>query len=534
MGKYLNPGNAPFTESVNSPIYIDKTGLIRYTNAVLNTYSKFICVSRPRRFGKTMAADMLVSYYSKGCQSKHLFAGKIIEKDSSYDTHLNQHNVIRIDVQQFLKSERDLDTFLFRLQAAVLRELKKEFPTCAAIEENDLQIVLDEIYLTTGEGFIFVIDEWDCLFRMAKLRTDLQKDYLDFLRGLFKGAVYADLVYMTGILPIKKYGEHSAVNMFDEYSVVESDILSTYFGFTEEEVRQKCVSYHVSYAQMQRWYDGYLMDNIPIYNPKSVTSALLRKKFRSYWTHTETYDALKIYIEQNFDGLKDAILCMLGGGRCKINTRRFQNDMTTFHSKDDILTLLVHLGYLTYDAQTEEVFIPNKEVSQEFLNALDGTQWNGVMQSLDRSSQILRDIWNKNGEAVATGIEEIHSELTSVLKYNDENSLACVIYIACFGAADYYLRPIRELPSGKGFADVVYLPLPGSDHPALLVELKWNQSAQSAIRQIKEKRYTQWIEGYTGEILLIGINYNEKTKRHSCIIENFIKQETVFDTENGS
>ena len=520
MGKYLNPGNASFTEAVNSLIYIDKTDLIGYTNLSLNTYSKFICVSRPRRFGKTMAADMLVAYYSRGCDSRSLFAGRKAQKDTSFETHLNQHNVIRIDVQPFLKFEKNRDTFIDRIQEAVLRELRKAYPDCVEIvREEDLQMALDEIYLLTGEGFIFIIDEWDCIFRVAKERKDLQKAYLDFLCGLFKGAVYVDLVYMTGILPIKKYGEHSAVNMFTEFSVTEPKILSRFFGYTTQEVKKLCEERQADFCEMEQWYDGYIVGDTHIYNPKSVNDAATWKEYRSYWVGTETYDALKVYIERNFDGLQDAVVRMLGGGRCKINTRRFQNDMTTFKSKDDVLTLLVHLGYLTYDAQTEEVFIPNREIAQEFKNALDGDQWGGLMRSLDRSAQLLRDTWGLDGDAVAAALDEIHAETTSQLKFHDENSLACVIYIAYYSASAYYTNPIAELPTGKGRADIVYLPQKNVDKPALLVELKWDKSAESAIRQIKEKRYAQWLENYTGEILLVGINYDTKTKRHRCVIE---------------
>lgn len=521
MGKYLNPGNAPFREAVNSLIYIDKTDLIGYTNSALNTYSKFICVSRPRRFGKTMAADMLVAYYSRGCDSSALFAGRKAERDASFKKHLNQHNVIRIDVQPFLKFEKNRDTFIDRIQTAVLRELRKAYPDCVEVaEEEDLQIALDEIYLLTGEGFIFIIDEWDCLFRVAKEREDLQKAYLDFLSGLFKGAVYADLVYMTGILPIKKYGEQSAINMFTEFSVTEPKIFSRFFGYTTEEVKNLCEERQVDFCEMEQWYDGYLIGDTHIYNPKSVNDALAWKEFRNYWTGTETYYALKIYIERNYDGLRESVIEMIGGGKCAVDTTSFQNDMTTFRSKDDVLTLLVHLGYLTFDKKRQSVYIPNFEVKEEFQRSIkNGSGWGGLMRSLDRSAQLLVDTWRLNGDAVAVALDEIHAETTSQLKFHDENSLACVIYIAYYSAGAYYTNPIAEFPTGKGRADIVYLPQKNVDKPALLVELKWDQSAESAIRQIKEKRYAQWLESYTGEILLVGINYDTKTKRHRCVIE---------------
>ena len=213
---------------------------------------------------------------------------------------------------------------------------------------------------------------------------------------------------------------------------------------------------------------------------------------------------------------------MLGNGRCRINPRKFQNDMTTFKTGDDVLTLLIHLGYLTYDRKANEAFIPNQEIAQEFRNAIEGPAWDGVIRSIDRSVDLLEYTWKMDGKAVAECLEMIHNETTSILKYNDENSLACVILMAYYSAQVYYMNPIMELPTGKGFADVVYLPKRNVGKPALIIELKWKKSADGAIRQIREQNYTSWIENYTGDILLVGINYDEK-KGHECVIEKFIK-----------
>ncbi len=524
MGIYVNPGNTAFKEALNSMIYVDKSGLIAYTNGVLNTKQKNLCVSRPRRFGKSMAADMLVAYYSKGCDSSKLFAGLEAEKEITYNLHLNKHYVIRIDVQRFLETRKDLETFIDKMESRVVAELREEFPQCGGMGTNDrLKDVLDRIFIQTRKGFIFIIDEWDCVFRMAKEKEDIQKNYLDFLRGLFKGAEYVELAYMTGILPIKKYGEHSAINMFDEYSMVDPKSLGKYFGFTKEEVYEQCRKYGVDDAEMETWYDGYCLGTFHIYNPKSVVDALIWKEFQNYWTGTETYEALKVYIDMNFDGLKEAVIEMLGGGRCKINIRQFQNDMTTFKTKDDVLTLLIHLGYLTYDKREGVTFVPNKEISLEFLNAVGGPSgWSGLAQALNRSEQLLRYTWALDGNAVAEGLAAIHNETASILKYNNENSLTCTILMAYYSAKTYYMNPMMEMPSGKGFADVVYLPRRNVDRPALVIELKWNKSAQGAIDQIKERRYASWVEEYTGKILLVAINYDEK-KGHTCIIEEYAK-----------
>ncbi|NBI64524.1 AAA family ATPase [Clostridiales bacterium] len=522
MGIYVNPGNQSFKQAVNSPIYVDKSPLIHYINGILNTQRKNMCVSRPRRFGKSMAADMLVAYYSKGCDSSSLFAGKQATEAVSFATHLNQHNVIRFDVQQFLFHESHLNIFINKIQDMIIEELREEFGDCFKADEYGLPGVLKQIYTRTGEGFVFIIDEWDCVFRLAKEQEGVQKNYLDFLRGLFKGAEYVELAYMTGILPIKKYGEHSALNLFDEYSVTDPKNLSEYFGFTEKETREQCAEHGVDFTEIKKWYDGYQLEDSHIYNPKSVVDVLTWKKFKSYWTGTETYEALKVYIERNFDGLREAVIQMLAGGQCQIDPTTFQNDMTTFHTKDDVLTLLLHLGYLTYDERTGRVFIPNQEISQEFMRAIKVGGWGNLMEVLNRSEELLKSTWDMDAEAVAAGVAEARKDMSSILSYNNENSLACALYAAYSSAQAYYMKPIRELPSGRGFADVVYLPLRNTDRPALLIELKWNQSAKSAIQQIKDKQYADWIKDYTGDILLVAINYDKKTDSHECVIEKYV------------
>lgn len=524
MGIYVNPGNVLFQMSRFSEIYVDKSMLISKMNRVYRTEKRFVCVSRPRRFGKSMAANMLTAYYSCGCDSSQLFAGLKVCGEAFYKEHLNRHQVIRIDVQRFLDTEKDLDSFLAKMERCIVAELIQEFPECTGLlPDCKLKDILADIFLQTAKGFIFMIDEWDCVFRIAQNRKEKQKEYMDFLRGLFKDSEYTELAYMTGILPIKKYGEHSALNFFDEYSMVAPKDLGEFFGFTEEEVVMQCAQHQADLAEMQKWYDGYCLGDSHIYNPKSVVDALTWNEFQSYWTGTETYEALKVYLDMNFDGLREAITIMLGNGSCKINTRRFQNDMTSFQTKDDVLTLLIHLGYLTYDKKNGTAQIPNQEIAQEFLNAADGSGWDGLAQALSCSQKLLQSTWEMDGAAVAKGLSAVHNETASMIQYNNENSLTCVVLIAYYSAKAYYLQPVMELPSGKGFADIVYLPKRNVNYPALVIELKWNQSAQGAIRQIREKEYAAWLEAYTGEILLVGINYDKKEKTHQCVIEKYVK-----------
>lgn len=520
MGIYLNPRNDAFLESVNSEIYVDKTQLISYTNSVLGTEQKFICMSRPRRFGKSMTAKMLAAYYCKDCDSKDIFRNLQIAKDKSYQKYLNQYDVIFFNVQDFLSTVSDVDRLVDQIQVKLLRDIQKVYGDKIDSASDSLLDVLQQIYADNGTSFVFIIDEWDCIFREQKNRIDVQTKYLDFLRMLLKDKAYVKLAYMTGILPIKKYGTHSALNMFNEYSMTEPKTLAEYIGFTEAEVMTLCDKYKMDFDETKRWYNGYqLGKGLNIYNPKSVVDAMLEQEFHSYWSRTENYEALRIYIEMNFDGLKDAIVFMLGGECVQINPGTFNNDMTTFHSKDDVLTLLVHLGYLTYNTETKEVSIPNEEVRGEFYNTISTTKWDEVLKTIRDSDELLQKTWQLDGTAVAKRLDAVHMELTSILSYNNENSLSCVISMAYYSARSEYTM-IRELPTGKGFADIVFLPHKDSDKPAMIVELKWDQSVETAISQIKEKRYVNALKDYKGQILLVGINYDKERKEHNCIIES--------------
>jgi len=374
MGIYLNPGNKSFQISLNSKIYVDKSNLIAYTNSVINTEQRFVCVSRPRRFGKSMAASMLAAYYGLGTDSGQ-FEHLAIAKGESYREHLNQYNVIFLNVQQFLSQTENIATLKELIEKTLLWELLDEYSNLNYFNTSSLTSVLQTISSKMSTDFIFIIDEWDCIFREDKQNKKAQKVYLDFLKDLLKDRIYVKLAYMTVILPIKKYWTHSALNIFSEFSMTGPKNLAEFAGFTEMEVKELCFEYNMDFEEARRWYDGYQFKEIKhIYNPKSIVDAMTEEEFQSYWTGTETYEALKIYIDFNFDGLKDAIISMIGGARCKINVRKFQNDMTSFTSKDEVLALLIHLGYLAYDGRTKEVFIPNMEIMEEFKNAAEGTK----------------------------------------------------------------------------------------------------------------------------------------------------------------
>ena len=530
MGSYLNPGNFSFRGSLRSKIYVDKSELIAKTNEALCTEQRYICVSRPRRFGKSMAANMLAAYYDRSENIEELFRNLAISKDSSYKENLNQYDVIKINMQEFLSMSGTMEEMLEMLKKYIVLDFEETYPQVRFRDEKNLIQVMKDVFSYTRCPFVILIDEWDCLFREYKQDKEAQKKYLDFLRAWLKDKDYVALAYMTGILPIKKYGSHSALNMFTEYSMTDPGDFAEYFGFTEQEVSKVCAKYEMSFEEAKTWYDGYQLivhqkdrdEYHSMYSPKSVVEAMLRHKFGTYWNQTETYEALKLYIQMDMDGLKASVVRMLAGDSIPINIGTFSNDMTTFTSKDDILTLLVHLGYLTYNIINGTVSIPNKEVSQEYINAISTMDWYGVANSVEDSRKLLKELWSLNAEAVAAGVEKAHEEI-SILQYNDENSLSCTIQLAFYFAREYYTI-IRELPAGKGFADICMIPrIQHLDKPAIIIELKWDKSAIGAIKQIKEKCYGNALRDYSGILLLVGINYNKSTKKHECIIESVQK-----------
>lgn len=521
MGIYLNPANIDFQKSLNSEIYVDKTELIKYTNKVINTEQQNVCVSRPRRFGKSMAANMLVAYYSRGCDSKEMFSSYKIAADMSFEKHLNKYNVIHINMVNFMKRKKTVSDSIDYLSQRLLHELKKEFGDVDCFDWTDIISVLEEIFDSKKIPFIFIIDEWDCVFRIFKDQNEDHTEYLNFLRNLLKDQSYVALAYLTGILPIKKYGEHSALNMFTEIAMTNAAPLEKFTGFTENEVNDLCTEYKKDYSEIKRWYDGYNVDGTAIYNPKSVVEAMNRGNIRNYWTSTETYEALEEFICRNDDGLRDTIVRLLAGEKKKIDTSTFTNDMVTFKSQDDVLTLLIHLGYLTFDFKTKEVSIPNYEVSEQFASTIKITDWSEVSKSLKVSDELLNATLKGDSETVAKLISDSHKENTSILKYNDENSLACVLSIAYYSARkDYIIH--REFATGNGFADLVFIPRKGRDLPAMIVELKKGHSAEEAIQQIKDNDYLHKVSEYSGEMLLVGINYDEQ-KGHTCKIEKIQK-----------
>lgn len=391
MGRFLNPGNEMFQESLDSRIYVDKSSLISCLNGLVKTQQKYVCVSRPRRFGKSMAANMLVAYYDHSCDSRSQFEGLDIASDSSFDVHLNRYDVIHLNMQDLMSLRPSMGEVLFLIDRAVSAEIVRQYPGVTYLDPSRLSETAADAYAFSRIPFVFVIDEWDAVFRTLKEDQKAQAQYLDWLRVLLKDKPYVALAYMTGILPIKKYGQHSALNMFSEVSMTYARPISAATGFTEGEVLGLCEAYGADLERMRHWYDGYSVDGLAIYNPRSVVQALTTGGYTNFWTQTETFEALKTYIEMDMDGLRGDVVRLVAGESVPVNVAKFQNDMTTFTSADDVLTLLVHLGYLTYsssgDAGDGWVRMPNWEIAQEFVSCVEDGGWEEVARSIRESNQ---------------------------------------------------------------------------------------------------------------------------------------------------
>ena len=522
MGIYLNPGNSGFAEKLNTD-YVDKTGLIKLINATIDTKNKLTCISRPRRFGKSYAAQMLCAYYDKTCDSHELFTGYEISHDESYERYLNNYDVIYLDMTGII-GETSMDDIVAYTKRNIISEIKEQYPD-TKIDEGFSATLANMVNITKNK-IIMIIDEWDAPIRESESYANVQKEYLDFLRTLFKNSGTTSKIfaaaYMTGILPIKKDGSQSAISDFKEYTMVKPRRFGEYVGFTENEVINLCEHHHMNFDMMKKWYDGYEFKGVgAVYNPNSVMQALENNDYDSYWTETSAAENLMKYISEPYNGLSKTIAELIGGIDVPVDTGGFANDLVSFRGKDDVLTLMVHLGYLAYDSEEKTVHIPNEEILLEFQKAIRSVKHEETAKRLAESDKLFFDTIHGNEEAVASQIEKIHREETAPLHYNKEDSLRSVIKLAYYTYRDNYLQ-FEELPSGEGYADIVYLPKKSSAYPALVVELKWNGSAEGAIKQIVDKHYPDILKGYCSDILLVGINYDKELsqngKKHTCKI----------------
>lgn len=534
MGRYLDPGNGGFERIVRSG-YVDKTGLIGEMNHRIGTTENLVCISRPRRFGKSYAAQVLCAYYDCTCDSHELFEGYEIEDSPDYETHINKYHVIYLDIAGFIsdlnKQHIPLSQVMIRILDGIRNDLVSACPRLGAVE--DVSDCLIAYVKEENRKVIFIIDEWDAVIREAKNDGLTQKAYLDFLRAWFKNGNFTPYVaaaaYMTGILPIKKDGSQSAISDFREYSVLDPGPFAVYTGFTEEEVAGLCEGKRLNFESAKQWYDGYTLGEIhSVYNPYSVICAMGNRRFGSYWKKTSAAEALTTYIKMDKEGLQNDIIRLIVGETIEVETGNFENDFETFNDKNDVLTLLVHLGYLAFEPYVDNednsvstiggLRIPNEEVRIEFKNILIKTEGDRIAGLRLFSDQLLEDTLAGREEEVARKIEAFRNMDYTGKDYNTESNLRYLIRFAYISCLNHYAK-VEELPLGHGFADIAYLPKRGSALPAMVIELKWNKNVKAAIEQIRDRNYPEVLKSYGSEIVLVGISYNPKTKKHSCKIE---------------
>ena len=525
MGIYVNPGNENLKTAINSKIFVDKSLFIKKISEFLNTEQRFVCVSRPRRFGKTMIGNLMKAYFSKGCDSREIFSNLKIAKEPCFEKNLNKFNVLSLDMGFFYNNSEDKNDVLKNLRTHLLKDFRKEFPNIEFDEQVSIAEMIQLTYDETNTQFVIIIDEYDTLIR-EKVSMDLVEKYRSLLNALFKSEQLSRaiaLAYITGILPVIKDRVQSKLNNF----TIQSTMLmpwgfEKFFGFTKEETEALCSEYGMSFEECENWYDGYKIGGINVYNPNSVVIAMMARKFGNYWTKTGSYEAVSDYIKLDFDGVKSGVIDMLAGKELQIDVEKFENSLNEINTKDDVFTYLIHLGYLNYDEESGLCRIPNKEIRQEWEKAIESTgEFSKVAQMIKDSDTLLYLTQNRVSEEVAAALDKAHTEVSSGLNYNFESSLQAAIILAYYTAKTKYTI-IQELPAGYGFADIGFIPKNPND-PAILIELKCNHDADTAIKQIKNKNYPKVFENYLDNLLLVGVNYDKTTKVHECVIEKYRK-----------
>ena len=525
MGLFVNPDNSQFVDSMKSEIYVEKSGIISLLNQRIGTAGRGrICVSRPRRFGKSWTTHLISAYYSRGCDSRDIFRHLKLAEDNGWDAYLNKMNVLKLDLNTFFNEAKTPDDVIDVMTAAVLPELRTEFSDILSGEEESIANAIVKVYTATKIGFVVIIDEYDVIMRERVPASAFEK-YLRFLNRMFKDSdtqMAVQLAYLTGIIPIVRDKVGSKLNNFTEFTMLSPKQMAPYFGFTREDVEAICMSHGADLNQCLEWYDGYRLGGgaVDVSCPMSVVSAVEDGEFGCHWGNTGSFDCLKDYIDMDFDGIKSDVLQMMDGTPASVNVKSFQNTLNDFQSKDDIFTYLIHLGYLAYDSETGKAYIPNREVREQWGLAVDNNpKYSHILDFVATSRRLIERTTECDSAAVAEALDAAHEEVTSPLSYNNEQSLQSAISLAYFYAkADYTI--VREMPTGRGYADMAFIPvIPSPSRPAIIVELKWNKAVTTAMEQISLKRYANALSHYSGNIILAAVTYDTQTKKHSCEIK---------------
>ena len=508
-----------FTKTTKEKYFVDKSGLISKMNELIGTASQYVCITRPRRFGKTLNAMMLASYYSKSADCKDIFDKLQISKDNSYSKYLNKCNVVYITFNQLPSPKCSYEDFINRYISMIYDDLKEQY----SININNNMVVSDvfnAVYNQTGESFVFILDEWDYIFNNNLFSENDRKSFLKFLEDLLKDKSYVDLAYMTGVLPIAKYSTSSTINMFKEYNTLNDNKYYKYFGFSIEETKSLCDKQsEVTFDELKTWYDGYkTFKGEDIFNPRSVSYALSDGVCQSYWTNTGPMDEIIYYINNGVGDIKDDVVNMVSGIPLEIKLKGYSAEQKELNTRNQILSAMTIYGFLSYHDKTLE--IPNKELKIKFDEALEDKSMGEVAKLVLKSNEMLKATLRRDTDTMVKIIEEAHDINIPSIKYGDENSLSCVVMLSYLSARDDY-NIIREMPAGKGFADFIFYPNDKSK-PAFILELKKNSTPEEALKQIKEKKYNLALKDYTGEKFAVGISWDSKTKKHNITIEDIV------------
>ena len=546
MGIYVNPGNRLFSCDIDSDLYVDKSLMICELNNHINKTHRFLCMSRARRFGKTMMASLMTAYYSKGCDSRQLFEKLKLSKRDGWDKYLNKFNVIRIDLNGWYSKTKDKSQTIDRLQAGIVKELRKEFPFVEIPTDAVIADAISLIFEELGETFVIIIDEYDVLIRDKSVAESLRKEYIEFLNSLFKSSDTQEaisLAYLTGILPILRESVQSKLNNFTEYTMLDPGQFAQYFGLTESEVQKLCLNKNADYEVCKLMYDGYIFENsrelaeqtyddahiIHIFNPNSVVNAVSKRKYGNYWVATSALEAITFYIDTNIAGIQDDIKALLNGEKeVDVNILRYNNNVERFATKDEIFTYLIHLGYLAYNHIKHTCHIPNDEIRQAWLNIMSNAKgFEPIQQMLETSRLLIEATENGDTEAVAKALNDSHADISSPLTYNRESTMQSAILMAYFYARKDYMV-FSELASGCGYADVVLVPAV-PQKPVIIIELKKDGEPTTAIEQIKSRNYAHAFRYHLGQgAVLVGVSYNAESKHHRCLIEKVEDYREMF------
>lgn len=513
---YLNTNTqiVLFQDTLNSEIYVDKSLLIKKISPLIRTNGKYICITRPRRFGKTVNANMLGAYYTKGYDTHDLFQELKIAGTQGFEDYINRYNVIHIDFSVMPDFCDGYRIYLKSIIRKLQEDLTEAYPGLTGKEYAGVNEMLQD----TGDSFIFILDEWDSIFHEKYVAGEDKIHFMKFLKSLLKDKPYVDLAYMTGVLPIAKYSSGSELNMFWEYNFMNDRTFEEHFGLTEDEVKELCGRYtSVSYEELKWWYDGYLMeDGRHLFNPRSVNRALVDGRCQNYWTETGPMDEVADCIEHNVDEVREDIVKMVSGIPVEADLDGYSAVEQEMNTRDEILSAMVVYGFLLY--HDGYLRIPNHELMEKYQGVLSRESMGEVKQIVDGSREMLAATLAADGRKVAEILENVHDREIPFLEYNDENALSCVITL-CYLYARKDYRIEREAKGGKGYCDYLFVPKK-KGKMAIILELKVDDSPENAIDQIKQRNYMQRVEGY-GEVLLVGISYRKKDKKHYCVIEKY-------------